>query len=320
MSLYGSWECERVVVMDFALHLSTLLSVLTHCSAQWCYKSQYSCDNTCRDPSRWPGLFPDCGGLRQSPINIVTNHVQANHSLSPLTFYGHHNILNITVENMGHSAHFSLPSSVQVSGGGLAGRYRAIQFHLHWGVDAGPGSEHTVDGEHYPMELHIVHIKEPYNSLEEAEHDKSGIALLAFLFEESNDDHHHYNSLIEALGRVQNNGNQSTVPGFRLCDIIPPSHDLHDYYRYVGSMTTPGCEQAVVWTLFHRTIPVSNRQLVSVAQQAQFWTGQPMTGIFRPVQPLNGRTVYRSATSPVQPGLITVWLYVLLSVLGRALA
>lgn len=34
-----------------------------------------------------------------------------------------------------------------------------------------------------PLQLHIVHIKEPYGSLAEAEHDMAGIALLAFLFE-----------------------------------------------------------------------------------------------------------------------------------------
>lgn len=36
---------------------------------------------------------------------------------------------------------------------------------------------------HLCLQLHIVHIKEPYGSLAEAEHDMAGIALLAFLFE-----------------------------------------------------------------------------------------------------------------------------------------
>lgn len=31
--------------------------------------------------------------------------------------------------------------------------------------------------------MHVVHIKAPYGSLAEAEHDTAGIALLAFLFE-----------------------------------------------------------------------------------------------------------------------------------------
>ncbi|KAM3869163.1 carbonic anhydrase IV c [Diretmus argenteus] len=301
--------------MDFSLYLLSLLSVLSQCSAQWCYQSQYSCDDTCRDPSRWAVQFPSCGGLRQSPINIVTSKVHANSALPPLNFIGHNNKINITVENLGHSAHFTLPQSVRLTGGALPGHYRAIQFHLHWGANGRPGSEHTIDGERFPMELHIVHIKEPYGSLGEAEHDMAGIALLSFLFEETTDDQPHLDPLIAALGRVQHNGSATLIPDFRLSDIIPSSKDLHSYYRYVGSMTTPGCEQAVAWTVFHKTLPISNQQLVDISQKCLFWTGQSMTDIFRPVQPLDGRVVYRSTGSVVLPGLIHMWLSVF-SVLG----
>uniref|UniRef100_A0A4W6F4J6 Carbonic anhydrase n=1 Tax=Lates calcarifer TaxID=8187 RepID=A0A4W6F4J6_LATCA len=151
--------------------------------AQWCYQSQYSCDDTCKDPSHWAAQFPSCGGLRQSPINIVTSKVHVNSALPPFDFIGHTDVINITVENKGHSAHFHLPQSVRLTGGALPGHYRAAQFHFHWGGSGRPGSEHTIDGERFPMELHIVHIKEPYGSLAEAEHDMAGIALLAFLFE-----------------------------------------------------------------------------------------------------------------------------------------
>lgn len=42
----------------------------------------------------------------------------------------------------------------EVSGGGLNGTYSTIQFHLHWGdTEHHPGSEHTVDGHRYPMEV-----------------------------------------------------------------------------------------------------------------------------------------------------------------------
>lgn len=40
-----------------------------------------------------------------------------------------------------------------ISGGGLSNSYKAVQFHLHWGNNGGPGSEHTIDGEQYPMEV-----------------------------------------------------------------------------------------------------------------------------------------------------------------------
>ncbi|XP_055370589.1 carbonic anhydrase IV c isoform X3 [Betta splendens] len=161
--------------MDFSLHLLTLLSLLPQSTALWCYQSQFSCDDTCRDPSRWAAQFPSCGGLRQSPINIVTSKVRVNSALPPFSFIGHSDRVNVTVQNKGHSAHFALPPSVQLTGGGLTGHYRAAQFHFHWGGDRRPGSEHTIDGERFPMELHIVHIKAPYSSLAEAEHDMAGI-------------------------------------------------------------------------------------------------------------------------------------------------
>ncbi|XP_030638933.1 carbonic anhydrase IV c [Chanos chanos] len=277
--------------MRSLLHCFSLLPLLYLCSAQWCYQSQYSCDQTCREPSHWYVEFSMCGGRRQSPINIVTHKVQSNISLGPFIFEGHTDTLNITVENMGHSAHFDLPPTVRVSGGGLQSRYKAVQFHFHWGENAGPGSEHTVDGERYPMELHIVHIKEKYSSLEEAEKDPEGIALLAFFFEESSKQNEHFNALIEALGRVRYHGNTSSIPVFRMSDLIPAANELSSYYRYIGSMTTPGCDEAVIWTVFRQTLPISHKQLVKVSQQLLFWTGRPMTNIFRPVQNLNGRTV-----------------------------
>lgn len=55
------------------------------------------------DPSRWAAQFPSCGGLRQSPINIVTSKVHVNSALPPFNFIGHTNRINITVENKGHS-------------------------------------------------------------------------------------------------------------------------------------------------------------------------------------------------------------------------
>ncbi|XP_029957277.1 carbonic anhydrase IV c [Salarias fasciatus] len=298
------------------LYLLTLLYLLSPCTAQWCYQSQYSCDDTCRDPSHWAAQFPSCGGLRQSPINIVTSKVHINSALPPFDFIGHTNAINVTVENLGHSAHFVLPQSVRLTGGALPGHYRAAQFHFHWGGNGRPGSEHTIDGERFPMELHIVHIKEPYGSLAEAEHDMAGIALLAFLFEESADDHPHLDPIISALGRVQNNGSSTVIPNFRLSEVIPASKDLHSYYRYVGSMTTPGCEQAVAWTVFHKTLTISSRQLDTVVKQCKFWTGQPMTDIFRPTQPLDGRVVYCSKAGPALTSALHLWFGVFSAALG----
>lgn len=50
-------------------------------------------------------------------------------------------------------AHFELPSSVRLTGGSLPGQYQAAQFHFHWGGIGRPGSEHTIDGERFPVEV-----------------------------------------------------------------------------------------------------------------------------------------------------------------------
>lgn len=62
----------------------------------------------CSDPTHWAAQFPSCGGLRQSPINIVTNKVHVNSALPPFSFIGHTNTNNITAENKGHSGNKEL--------------------------------------------------------------------------------------------------------------------------------------------------------------------------------------------------------------------
>ena len=43
----------------------------------------------------------------------------------------------------------------KISGGGLKGTYTAVQFHFHWGSSSDKGSEHTIDGKQYPLEVWI---------------------------------------------------------------------------------------------------------------------------------------------------------------------
>lgn len=50
-------------------------------------------------------------------------------------------------------------------------------------------------------------------------------------------------------------------PGVSLTDLLP-GVDITRYYRYLGSLTTPSCNEAVVWSVFKDTIKVS-RDVVS---------------------------------------------------------
>ncbi|KAM7398463.1 hypothetical protein PAMA_006394 [Pampus argenteus] len=262
-------------------------------AGDWCYQSQFSCDHQCNTPDKWGHANSDCSGKQQSPINIVTRKTLKDERLTPLQFNNYQQIFRGTIKNNGHSVQVAVPYLATISGGGLPSSYKAVQFHLHWGNNGGPGSEHTIDGEQYPMELHIVHMKHHYSDLTTALSDPEGVAVLGFFYEESKSTNRKYESIISALRSIKATyGNTSLLP-ISMAQLIPSEQNMTSYYRYKGSLTTPGCTQAVIWTLFEKPIPLSIDQLKAFSQ-LKFHDGNAMVGTFRPVQPLNGRNVYRS--------------------------
>ena len=47
--------------------------------------------------------------------------------------------------------------SKTITGGSLGIKiYRLMQFHFHWGGDDKEGSEHTIDGKTFPLEVNIL--------------------------------------------------------------------------------------------------------------------------------------------------------------------
>jgi hypothetical protein len=48
---------------------------------------------------------------------------------------------------------------------------------------------------------------------------------------------------------------------FPLASLLPGASGLSRYYRYSGSLTTPGCEPVVLWTVFESTIPIGREQV-----------------------------------------------------------
>uniref|UniRef100_A0A3P9NPQ0 Carbonic anhydrase n=1 Tax=Poecilia reticulata TaxID=8081 RepID=A0A3P9NPQ0_POERE len=246
-------------------------------------------------PEKWAGGNVDCGGKSQSPINIVTRKTVKDERLTPIEFKNYQQTFKNSLTNNGHSVKVNIPITSTISGGDLSTTYKAVQFHLHWGKDGGPGSEHTIDGEQYPMELHIVHMKSSYADLTTALRDPNGVAVLGFFYEVI---------LLNSFLYVASKNVSFSLPSISLAQLIPPEQKLTSYYRYRGSLTTPPCSESVVWTVFETPIPLSMDQLnicinlllqMKAFSTVQFYDGTSMVNNFRPVQPLNGRLVYRSA-------------------------
>ncbi|KAM4620265.1 LOW QUALITY PROTEIN: carbonic anhydrase 4a [Polymixia lowei] len=276
--------------------LASFLAICTG-SSDWCYQSQFTCDHQCNAPEKWERANGACAGKAQSPINIVTRKTLKDDRLTPFQFSNYQQTFRSTVTNNGHSVQVAVNHQATITEGDLATGYKAVQFHLHWGKNGGPGSEHTVDGEQYPMELHIVHMKQQYTDLKVALSDPNGVAVLGFFYEESVSANRKYDVIINALRSVRTNGSTS-LPPISLEQLIPSQQNLTKYYRYKGSLTTPSCTESVIWTVFENPIPLSKEQL-QMFSELQFRDGKPMVETFRPVQPLNGRLVYRSGGAVV---------------------
>jgi carbonic anhydrase len=86
--------------------------------------------------------------------------------------------LYFSVEVSGFANWQNRPS---IEGGGLGAKYLLNQFHFHWSQH-GNGSEHQLDGSHYPLEVHLVHVKEGL-TLEQALGQSNGIAVLGIFYQ-----------------------------------------------------------------------------------------------------------------------------------------
>ena len=66
-------------------------------------------------------------------------------------------------------------------------------MHWHWGSDSSKGSEHTIDGKEYPIEIHLVHVNAKYYDANGAPTDETfsmpdGLAVLGIMYEVSSED------------------------------------------------------------------------------------------------------------------------------------
>ncbi|OQV18837.1 putative Carbonic anhydrase 7 [Hypsibius exemplaris] len=256
-------------------------------------------------PSEWHTAYEACGGQRQSPIHIEPAHFQANTgspALKPLTFVDYDDAaLNDTWTflNNGHSVQItaSFITIPQLQGGDLPGKYIFKQAHLHWGSHDLVGSEHVINGRRYPVEIHLVHQKKTLPDATAANFS-DGLAVVGVLGELSAETHPLFDSIIHALELITSPSTTASVPlpGFTLSDLVPRNHS---YVRYLGSLTTPPCSEAVIWSVLPNTLPISQNQLNALRR---LWSKTKRSAKnnanaavvlednFRPLQPLHGRT------------------------------
>ena len=147
-------------------------------------------------------------------------------------------------------------------------QYQLVQYHFH-----GP-SEHTVDGKHFPMEMHMVH-----------KAADGRLAVVGVLIAEGV-----HNKAFEPLwaNLPAQKGARTHFPAIKVnVDALLPG--TRTSYRYAGSLTTPPCTEGVSWIVLTNPIQLSAGQIGAFTRLVKHNN--------RPVQMLNGRTILTDAVS-----------------------
>ncbi|WAR03538.1 CAH9-like protein [Mya arenaria] len=218
-------------------------------------------------PPFWKDLIPEnvCDGASQSPIDLPQNAaMEYDANLAEFSYHGYENMAtsNISVHNNGHTVQLSILDNqgTYITGGGLAEQYDALQAHFHWGPTNMEGSEHTFRGHKFPLELHIVHKKRSAMDITAAANMSDGLAVLGFFFDIDGYDRDNaaLEPLITSLENVRFKG--KSRPLNIDFSALMPTTEHSEFYRYNGSLTTPTCNEAVVWTVFENKNTLSTRQ------------------------------------------------------------
>eukprot|EP00092_Neocalanus_flemingeri_P012021 GFUD01012958.1.p1 GENE.GFUD01012958.1~~GFUD01012958.1.p1 ORF type:complete len:713 (+),score=131.48 GFUD01012958.1:34-2139(+) len=240
-------------------------------------------------PGSWQGVC--ASGVLQSPVDIVP---QVWENLPAWSFNNYKALSTFSITNNGHTAkiYMTMNKTISISGGGLPGKFIFAQGHFHWGNNSNVGSEHLIGGRAFPLELHLVHYNSKYLTLQEAVRHKDGLAVVAILFELTDEDNPALSVITDMTNKVKSP--DQTAKGDKktsLKSFLP--RNPSSFYRYSGSLTTPTCDEVVTWTVLHNTGTVSEHQLGQLRDLLDSH-GYAMGNNYRPRQSLNNRTILAS--------------------------
>uniref|UniRef100_A0AAY4CW00 Receptor-type tyrosine-protein phosphatase gamma n=1 Tax=Denticeps clupeoides TaxID=299321 RepID=A0AAY4CW00_9TELE len=261
----------------------------------------FACVGT-HGPSSWASSYPECAERRQSPVDISDADARISQEFQDLTLEGFETPSSnkTSMKNTGKTVSILLKNDYFVRGAGLPGRFKAEKMEFHWGHNGSAGSEHSIGGRKFPVEMQIyLYNSDDFDSLSTAIKEKRIIAAMSVFFQVGLKDNVAAEPIITGLKRVVHHEKETFLSPFTLRDLLPSS--LGSYYRYMGSLTTPPCSRVVEWIVFSRPVYLSHQQLeafysiFTTEQQDHVKSVEYLRNNHRPTQALDNREIFKSA-------------------------
>eukprot|EP00117_Sycon_ciliatum_P044439 scpid78781/ scgid4408/ Carbonic anhydrase 1; Carbonate dehydratase I; Carbonic anhydrase I len=280
-------------------------------------------------PANWGNIqgFEGCGtGTEQSPINIQASSATYR-SYPPLNVTSNSSTGTFRLENDGIGP-IGIPDASNINyltGGPLGDRqYRLQNFHLHYGNSTYEASEHAFDNMRTSSEIHFVFYNNIYANISAAldSKDRDALAVIGILFSTSMNVSHAHPSIVSILNFFAplTYPGDTTTEQLDFSTVLRPE-DVSTFYTYNGSLTTPSCNEQVVWLVMSQIQYYPPTVIDSLSSLLTTNRTQPPVGIIgntRPLQPLNSRTIYQNFQNPTMAsttsgsGLMNISLFVML--------
>ncbi|KAG8035753.1 hypothetical protein G9C98_001409 [Cotesia typhae] len=244
-------------------------------------------------PDKWKDKFPSCGGSNQSPVNLDFKKFREVVDPQKLQFHHYDNVpKKMIIVNNGHTLELrgqwpdnEIPF---ISGGPLQSQYIFHQLHFHWGINNQEGSEHTIHGKSFPLEMHLVHYKKDYDSFNNALNHTDGISVIGVFFDIQPDGSEGITDVLKNASNLVSPHTEVNLEPFALSN-FDGVFTAPKYASYYGSLTTPPCTEAVTWIFPVSVLDVSKYQMKTFRcinfKHEDFHN-------YRPAQKLNDRIIY----------------------------